>query len=493
MDNSLHTTSQSATDEQSESTDIYKKLVEMSPDPIVVHIDGRIVFINQAGAERFSSTPEKMLGTPVIDFVHPDFVELAASRMEQILIQRKPTELSEQKFVTFDGKIFDVEVRARPITFHGKPAALLLFRDITAKKQLEQVLRESDIRYRQIVLNSPQPIVVHSDGICVFINIEAAKLFGFSKPEDAVGQNIYRYIHPDSIEVAKARTIEAISGRNVDFHEYKLLRLDGQIIDVEVSSVSGVNYLGKPMIQSVLRDVTERKRTEEMLRTSEKLAVLGQLAAGIAHEIRNPLTALKGFVQILKSKNHENQEYYEIMQSEIERINLIVSEFMFLARPAPDNFQQKNVCDLVRHIVTLLESQANLTNVQFKTCFESDVVWISCVENQIKQVFLNVLKNAMEAMPEGGQVLVEVQAAGDAGTVRIRFTDCGKGIAPGHLAKLGQPFYTTKETGTGLGLMMSYNIIHSHKGQITISSELGKGTVVEVSLPIVPAENDSPD
>jgi PAS domain S-box-containing protein len=147
-----------------ESEDNYKIMVELSPEPIVVHSEGRIVFINQAGAELIASTPKRLIGKPVIEFVHPDYVDLAKSRMEQILIERKPTELIEQKFVALDGKIIDVEVRARPITYQGKKAALLIFRDITARKQLEQVLRESDTRYRQMILNSPQPIVVHSDG-----------------------------------------------------------------------------------------------------------------------------------------------------------------------------------------------------------------------------------------------------------------------------------------------------------------------------------------
>jgi two-component system sporulation sensor kinase A len=468
-----------------ETKDDYKIMVEFAPEPIVVHSEGGIVFINQAGAELFASIPEMLIGKPVIELVHPDYVELAKSRIEQILIKKKPTELIEQKFVALDGKIIDVEVRARPITYQGKKAALLLFRDITAKKQLEQVFQESDTRYRQIIMNSPQPVTVHSDGIVVFINFEAAKLFGFSKPEEAFGRNIYDFIHPDSIDIAKARIQEASIGKHIGFAEHKMVGLDGHIIDVEVSSVSVNTYLGKPIIQSVLMDVTERKRTEERLRTSEKLAVLGQLAAGIAHEIRNPLTALKGFVQLLKSKGRENNEYYEIMQSEIERINTIVSEFMFLAKPASDNFQQKNVCTLVRHTITLLQSQAILTNVQIETNFEAETVWILCVENQIKQVFLNLLKNAIEAMPEGGHVFVEIDAAHDAKMVTIRFTDYGKGIAPDHIARIGEPFYTTKEAGNGLGLMVSYNIVLSHKGRINISSEVGKGTIVEVILPIL--------
>jgi PAS domain S-box-containing protein len=467
-----------------ESEDNYRIMVELSPEPIVIHSEGKIIFINPAGAELFASTPEKVIGKPVDTFIHPDYAVVAASRMEQILIEGKPTELIEQKFIALDGRTIDVEVRARPITYHGRRAALLLFRDISAKKQLEYVLQESDIRYRQIVLNSPQPIVVHTDGFCLFMNIEAAKLFGFSKPDQAVGHLFYDFIHPDSMDNAIARMESVHLGKPVGFAEHKMIRLDGQIMEVEVSSVS-LSYLGKSMIQSVFMDVSERNRTEERLRTSEKLAVLGQLAAGIAHEIRNPLTALKGFVQLLKSKSDENSEYYEIMKSEIERINLIVSEFMFLARPASDNFQKKNVFSLVSHTITLLESQAAMTNVQIQTRFESESVSISCVENQIKQVFLNLLKNAIEAMPAGGDVFVEIHVAHAEKMVIIRFVDSGKGIAPEDLAKLGEPFYTTKETGTGLGLMLSYNIIHGHKGKINISSELGKGTIAEVVLPLV--------
>jgi signal transduction histidine kinase len=213
------------------------------------------------------------------------------------------------------------------------------------------------------------------------------------------------------------------------------------------------------------------------------LALLGQMAAGIAHEIRNPLTSIKGFVQLFKTEQHR-VEYYDIVLSELDRINDIVGEFLVLAKPTAAVFAEKDVKELIKDVVTLINTQSILNNVQIFVEFECDLPRISCEENQLKQVFLNLLKNAIEAMPSGGNIDVKVKVK-EEGKISIQIIDQGIGIPKERIPTLGEPFYTTKEKGTGLGLMTCYKIIENHHGELTIDSELNKGTTIEIILPTI--------
>lgn len=362
---------------------------------------------------------------------------------------------------------------------------LLMKRNNFKRNQIEVMLRDSESRYRRIIKLSPEPITIHSDGILVYANDAALKIVGATRDEEVIGKPIFDFIHPDYHEIEKERHQSITSTEDrLEGLEQKLIRLDGEIIEVETSSICIDEYLGKPMIQNVMRDITERKRTEEMIIKSEKLSVVGQLAAGVAHEIRNPLTSLKGFLQLLNSKNLGHNNYFDIMQAEIDRINFIVNEFMIVSNPQVVRSQkEKNVECILQSIVLLLGAQANLINVQIVTEYESDSPLIKCDENQLKQVFINILKNALEAMNNGGVILIQVKNI-QPNKILIRFIDQGIGIPEEQISKLGEPFHSTKEHGTGLGLMVTNKIIEGHKGSMSIKSKVNQGTTVDIILPI---------
>jgi two-component system sporulation sensor kinase A len=301
-----------------------------------------------------------------------------------------------------------------------------------------------------------------------------------------IGKPFFDFLHPDYHEIEKDRQLSIkTTGDCLEGLEQKIIRLDGEIIEVETSSICIDEYLGEPMIQYVIRDITERKRTEEMIRKSEKLSVVGQLAAGVAHEIRNPLTSLKGFLQLLNSKNLGHNHYFDIMQAEIDRINFIVNEFMIVSNPQVIRSQEeKNLESILQNIVLLLGAQANLINVQIRTEYESDIPLIKCDENQLKQVFINIVKNGLEAMDDrGGVLLIQVKNI-QPDKILIRFIDQGIGIPEEQISRLGEPFHTTKEHGTGLGLMVTNKIIEGHKGSMSIKSKVNQGTTVDIFLPV---------
>jgi two-component system CheB/CheR fusion protein len=230
----------------------------------------------------------------------------------------------------------------------------------------------------------------------------------------------------------------------------------------------------------VSEDITEQKNTLELLYKSDMLSVVGQLAAGIAHEIRNPLTALKGFTKLLEPDT-KKKNYIEIMTSELNRIETIISELLMLARPQMLHFDKRNILDILKDVIMLLEGQAILSNVEIITKFSEELPLIQCVQNQLKQVFINIVKNGIESMPQGGDLIIKAKLLDD-NKILISFTDHGVGIPENKIPKIGDPFYSTKENGTGLGLMVSYKIIENHQGTIEIKSIVGKGSTFDIIL-----------
>lgn len=290
---------------------------------------------------------------------------------------------------------------------------------------------------------------------------------------------------PEGLE-EEASDILARVLRGEPVADFETVRLgkDGRPIDLSIT-VSGIRdkFGAIISIATISRNITARKHTEEVIRRSEKLSIIGQLAAGVAHEIRNPLTTLRGFVQLMKQKSL-SPAHMDIMMSELDRINFIVGEFLVLSKPQVSRYRPADLKEIVGDLLLFLDSQANMSNVQFVTVFpETDVPNVICEPNQLKQVFLNILKNAMEAMEGGGAIRIELlHRPGESVTVSV--TDEGCGIAPEELRRLGEPFFSKKSAGNGLGLMVSQQIIANHKGTITFRSQLGVGTSVEVCLPL---------
>lgn len=230
------------------------------------------------------------------------------------------------------------------------------------------------------------------------------------------------------------------------------------------------------------RDISNVKAAEELALRREKLSVVGELAAGIAHEIRNPLTTIKGFVQLQKEKSDSTTHISDIILSELDRINQIVSELLVFSKPQSKILKEFEVKELIDYVIKLTSHEATLYNVEVIVDNHAAHAVLYGDINELIQVLVNVIKNSIDAMPDGGKTKVRTNVAGD--IVKIEVIDTGVGIPKERLEKIGEPFFTLKEKGMGLGLTMSNKIIHDHKGTFKIKSKVSLGTKVIITLPV---------
>jgi nitrogen-specific signal transduction histidine kinase len=238
-------------------------------------------------------------------------------------------------------------------------------------------------------------------------------------------------------------------------------------------------YKRKPVLfPSISEQIKLEKAAENQLVRSEKLSIAGKLAAGIAHEIRNPITSIKGFLKLIEDEQYKR--YVEIIKNEVDKIEQISNEFLILANPHLENRKEINVSQLIESVKDLLEPQAVNKNISIQTEFESGDITIYCDEMKIKQVLINIIKNAIEAM-ESGPISITVKKSDH--LVMVSVTDEGAGFSDDVAIQLGQPFFTTKENGTGLGLLICQKIIEDHKGKIFVESMAEKGTTFTIQLP----------
>ncbi|MCD1259721.1 PAS domain S-box protein [Paenibacillus athensensis] len=473
----------------------YKSLYVHHPDSIVLFsLKGEVLDSNRSLTTLTGFDAEEAQTTSFIPMLHPPDL-LKALHHFQAAAAGTPQHF-EASFLHKQGQPIPTNVTLVPTVVGEQVVGLYaILKDLTESKEQK---KEIDKLHRQnrLILNSVSEGIygIDTNGRTIFWNKAAERMTGW-KVDDMLGKQIgklIRHSRPEDESPEQAAKADAKLLRTMLEREVKVIK-DGCFRRKDGASFP-VEYMSSPILEGdrhllgvviTFKDMTEQKKTEELLFKSDKLSAVGQLAAGVAHEIRNPLTALKGFLQLLKTPSPKEQYYIEIMRKELLRIEFIVNEFLFVAKPQAIHFEARDPGAIIRSTVELMQPQALLGNIEIEAEVEPDLPLVSCDEHQLKQVFINVLKNALESMTGGGTMRIAAYAAADGREMVIRFIDHGCGIAPERLPKLGEPFYSTKEKGTGLGLMVCFRIIEAHGGTMRIRSKLDEGTTVEISLPFM--------
>ncbi|MCW9129405.1 ATP-binding protein [Bacillus paramycoides] len=354
--------------------------------------------------------------------------------------------------------------------------------DITHLKAIEEQLKQQTSELELIFKALPDLcFLTEADG--TIIDYKAGSPTKFYVPaETFMGKKFYEVL-PSPVAQQFREAIRQVKEKESTVIVEYPLALKGSIDFFEARCLP----LLHDKIMVIIRDITERKKTEELLNKSDTLAAIGQLAAGVAHEVRNPLTVIKGFIQLFQINKEDQEKYFNLMLSEIERIEAILQEFLSIAKTDEIPTEKKNIYKIFENVVSLINTKAIMTNIQVELIADSSEIIIECSENQLKQVFINILQNSIEAMPDGGKISIHMKEMNEDGVI-IDIVDEGIGIPEERIKRLGEPFYSTKEKGTGIGLMLSYKIIESHQGAISIMSDVGVGTTVTIYLPKMQSE-----
>lgn len=460
--------------------------LECTADGIcIVDMENRFIRINHMYTKIFGYTDEDVLGRPFEEFPHPNKVNEIIQAVKQGEIFH---DIVTQEFHK-DGSLLDIAVSYSPFrNSAGEIIAIIaIYRDITKYINIERELKKTRELYKLITENTSDMIKLYSkEKTIIYASPSHERGIGIT-PEQLIGKTAYDVILPEYHEHFETVCQKLIQTGEPQVLQSKVKSGNHDFIESE-TTISPI-YNEKNEVESYVtvgRNITDRIKNDDALRNLDRLSIIGQLAAGVAHEIRNPLTSLKGFSKLLKSStNPDKQErYLSIIMDELDRIDMIVNEFMSLAKPQAIKFEQVSLQVILESTVNILYPQALLHNVQIINAYQANEIYILCSPHQLKQVFVNFLKNAIEAMQFGGSVRIDVQKL-EGKRVLISFSDQGTGIDSEVIGYLGTPFYTTKDKGIGLGLTVSNKIIQEHNGCMKIESQLGKGTTVKVELDII--------
>ncbi len=463
--------------------------------------EGRFLLTNRVTAEAYGMTVEQLTGKRQAD-IHP--VEEEVRRMLEddraVIESGRAKTVAEEPFQGADGKLRMLHTVKIPYKASGtsEPAVLGVAIDVTELKRAEEALRESQGFLQTVIDTIPEvTMVIERDHRVVLANKAAREMAG---GKDPVGSRsaCYQVLHKRNVpceEVPEpcpwARVIESKAPATV-IHTHR--DPSGNEAIVEISAAPVFDDAGE-VVQVVesCRDITERVEAEEALRRSEqlraqteKLAATGRLAAGVAHEINNPLTGVLTFAHLLREKENmddQDRQDLDLIIHETTRAGEIVCGLLEFARERPAEKEPLDVNDVVRRTVRLLGNQEAFQQIALREDFWEDLPRVDADMNQLQQVLLNLSLNACEAMPNGGTLTISTLAQDQ--KVLVKVTDTGCGIKREHLDRIFEPFFSTKPTGkgTGLGLSVSYGIVQQHGGSLEVESEEGKGTTFTVVLP----------
>jgi len=477
-----------------ESMERYSDLVDNASDLIhSVTPDGSFLYVNQAWREALGFREEDIAGLRLMDIVD-ESCKVKCGNIFKCLLDGQPLDRNETIFVGKDGRKIVVEGRCRTRFVDGRPVAMTgIFRDISDRNRNEAALRESERRYRDLFENAHDLIqIVRPDGRLQYVNKAWRQTFGYSA-EEIDGLSIFDLISPDCHDHCRKTFQSVISEEDVHYIDTVFVSKQGKKIIIEGNACCKFQD-GNPLsTQCIFRDVTEKKKMEEELLKGQKLESVGVFAGGIAHDFNNLLTAILGNISLAKMYLNRQDEVYkrlEMTEKACLQARTLTQQLLTFSKGGAPIKKTTTISELIKDSTSFI-----LRGSPVKCVYDlADNLWpIEVDEGQLSQVTQNLVINATQAMASGGILTIlaknvdiaphNLLTLSPGRYIELSFRDEGAGIPQEHLAKIFDPYFSSKRTGSGLGLTIAYSIIKKHDGIISVDSELGKGTTFNIYLP----------
>jgi len=460
--------------------------------------EGIQTFVNKEGPRITGYPEEELLGMSFFDLIHPKdraaFMDMNRRKMQGEVMPN----LFEMSIIRKDGTEVPIEITSAYTIYKGERADVCYIRDITERKRAEEALRESQEKLWWMFESVTDGLlVIDLNGVIIELNEKAVEMHGFSSKDELLDKSAIELVAPHDHKRIATNMRKVIKRGAIRDIEYTLLKADGAEFPAELSTSVLKDASGNPVGHiTLVRDITERKRVEaerkeleQKAQLASRLATVGEMASGIAHEINNPLTSIIGFAQLVMDRNipDDIREDIGVIYSEAQRTAEVVKNLLTFARKHAPASQLTNINSVVEDILKLRAYEHRVNNIQVNTRFDPKLPETVVDYFQMQQVFLNIILNGETAMLEAhnkGTLTITTQKVNS--TINVSFTDDGPGIAKENLSRIFDPFFTTREVGkgTGLGLSVCYGIVAEHGGRIYARSKLGKGATFVVELPI---------
>ncbi|KPK42998.1 MAG: hypothetical protein AMJ78_00035 [Omnitrophica WOR_2 bacterium SM23_29] len=448
----------------------------------IIGLDYKIVFQNKTLKERFGDLTGKLCYESYMGSKKPcDYCPM----LEAI----KNNKVESVELTGADGRNYVLFSAPLPNPVGSVDKAIEVVLDITERKKSEKTLRESEEKFRLAFENATDAILWADPNSGMIINCNrAAEVLLERKKEEIIGSH-QTMLHPSQ----KAKYYsdmfrKHVAQKKVFNDEAEIITKSGKIKPVHITAAVTI-LEERPILQGIFRDISERKMAEGELIQAQKLASIGQLAAGVAHEINNPLSAISGEIQYLLERNKDKKltKSLQFMNRVSNRIAHIINNLLIFSREASTKTRESsNINSLIEKSLLLFERRLNASKIKVIKKLGKNLPDLTVNRGEIEQVIINILLNSLDAMPHGGELSIYTRLSSDKEAEEIIFTDTGPGIAKENLTKVFDPFFSTKAPGkgAGLGLYLSHGIIKKHNGDIILSSELGKGARILIRLPL---------
>jgi two-component system, cell cycle sensor histidine kinase and response regulator CckA len=475
----------------------YRELLELAFDGVIFHDNGTILDANQGAAAISGYDKDELIGMNLLELLDEPSRELTLRRAAAGVTT--PYEVTMRKK---DGSLLMVEGVGRPASYRGRPARITVIRDISARKRAEQRHVDSESKFRLLAETSPAAILIMQGERTLYANPAAATLTGYRR-EDLLGLPFGKLVGPESAAAFYWRVIAAERAeQRTERHELKLHGKDGREVWVDYMAAR-IEYEGAPAVLGTALDISQRKRNDALNRRlihSDRLAAIGQLSAGVAHEINNPaafvvanLTGLQNLLdRIEKSDGRlpapvlaEARDMLKDSVEGIERIHSIAKNLKTFARIERDDVELVDVNEVLAGACSIVADEIRGRALVIKQM--GAVPKLAADPGKLSQVFINLLMNAAQAIGAETESQHEIRCttAFADGWLHVTITDTGCGMPESVRSRIFEPFFTTKprDQGSGLGLTLCADIVRRHSGEIRVKSEPGKGSVFDVLLP----------